>query len=95
MKCTGNSLSVRRTSIQVIADILSLAVGQAVGKTAIMYGANMSHAQLEKYLSYLESRGFLKCSNGSRLTTYHTTEVGSQLLEDINKMTEVLGLEAE
>jgi predicted transcriptional regulator len=38
----------RRSSVEVIADILRL--GQA-GKTEIMYSANMSYFQLQKYLN--------------------------------------------
>ena len=44
------NLDRRRSSIEVIADILRL--GEA-GKTEIMYSANMSYHQLQKYLSFL------------------------------------------
>ena len=40
----------RRSSIEVIADMLRL--GEA-GKTEIMYSANMSYFQLQKYLKFL------------------------------------------
>ncbi|MEK7354765.1 MAG: winged helix-turn-helix domain-containing protein, partial [Chloroflexota bacterium] len=40
----------RRSSIQIIADMLRL--GEA-GKTEIMYSANMSYFQLQKYLNFL------------------------------------------
>ena len=43
-------LTNRRSSIEVIADILRL--GEA-GKTEIMYSANMSFKQLQKYLEFL------------------------------------------
>ena len=40
----------RRSNIQIIADMLRL--GEA-GKTEIMYSANMSYFQLQKYLKFL------------------------------------------
>ena len=46
----------RRSSVEVIADILRL--GQA-GKTEIMYSANMSYFQLQKYLNYLLKLGLI------------------------------------
>ena len=46
-------MNKRRSSIQVIADMLRL--GEA-GKTEIMYSANMSYFQLQKYLQYLTER---------------------------------------
>ncbi len=43
-------LEQRRSNIQVIADILRLG---ETGKTEIMYSANMSYFQLQKYLKFL------------------------------------------
>ena len=47
----------RRSSVQVMADILRL--GEA-GKTEIMYSANMSYRQLQKYLEFLVNGEFLE-----------------------------------
>jgi predicted transcriptional regulator len=47
----------RRSNIEVIADMLRL--GEA-GKTEIMYSANMSYFQLQKYLAFLMQRGFIE-----------------------------------
>ena len=46
----------RRSSVEVIADVLRL--GRA-GKTEIMYSCNLSYRQLGQYLDFLSSRGFI------------------------------------
>ena len=64
----------RRSSVEVIADILRL--GQA-GKTEIMYSANMSYFQLQKYLKYLLKLGLIdKVEIDSPGVTYRVTEKG-------------------
>ena len=80
----------RRSSVEIIADILRL--GQA-GKTEIMYSANMSYFQLQKYLNYLlnlELIDKVQVSNPS--VTYRVTEKGLQLLTSIEEVLEVLQL---
>ena len=51
--------SVKRTSFGIIADILTIAE-KPVSKTEILYRANLSFKQAEKYLSMLEKMGLLK-----------------------------------
>jgi predicted transcriptional regulator len=81
----------RRSSVEVIADILRL--GQA-GKTEIMYSANMSYFQLQKYLLKLELIDKVVVGNPS--VTYRVTEKGLDLLKSIEGILEVLQLkEAE
>lgn len=80
----------RRSNIEVMADILRL--GQA-GKTEIMYSANMSYFQLQKYLDFLIQGGFIdkvKLSNPSM--TYVVTKRGVRLLRNIDKILEMLPL---
>ena len=84
-----NELSKRRSNVEVVADILRL--GEA-GKTEVLYGANLSHRQLEKYLSFLLNEGFLE--KVAALTTgmkYRTTSRGTQLLENIDAVIDSLG----
>lgn len=45
--------SRRRSSIDIVHDILKLCDGGGIKKTAIMYGGNMSYDQLRRYLSVL------------------------------------------
>jgi predicted transcriptional regulator len=78
----------RRSSVEVIADILRL--GQA-GKTEIMYSANMSYFQLQKYLNYLMKLELIdKVVVGNPSVTYRVTAKGMALLKSIEGVLEVL-----
>ncbi len=83
----------RRSSIQVIADILRL--GEA-GKTEIMYSANMSYFQLQKYLGFmLELKLIDKVMVGNPVVTYRVTKKGLRLLRNIDGILEMLDLKEE
>jgi predicted transcriptional regulator len=80
----------RRSSIEVIADMLRL--GEA-GKTEIMYSANMSYFQLQKYLNFLLQLGLIdKVTMGNPSVTYRVTKKGLRLLRNIDSILEVLEL---
>ena len=80
----------RRSNIEVMADILKL--GQA-GKTEIMYSANMSYRQLQRYLEFLTQRGFVEIIKvGNPVTTYKVNRRGLRLLKSIDNLLEMLGL---
>ncbi|MFC1925750.1 winged helix-turn-helix domain-containing protein [Chloroflexota bacterium] len=83
----------RRSNIEVIADILRL--GQA-GKTEIMYSANMSYRQLQKYLEFLVQHGFVDVMEvGNPITVYKVNERGLRLLNSIENLLEILPLRDE
>ncbi len=78
----------RRSSIQIIADILRL--GEA-GKTQIMYAANMSYQQLHKYIDVmLKLRLVDKEMTDNRLVVYRATQKGIRLLRNIDTVQEIL-----
>ncbi|MBA7670693.1 hypothetical protein ES703_78839 [subsurface metagenome] len=78
----------RRSSIEVIADMLRL--GEA-GKTEIMYSANMSYYQLQKYLNFLlQLRLIDKVTVGNPVVTYRVTRKGLRLLKSIDGILEIL-----
>ena len=78
----------RRSSIEVIADMLRL--GEA-GKTEIMYSANMSYYQLQKYLKFLLRLGLIdKVTVGNPVVTYRITQKGINLLKSIDSILEIL-----
>ena len=80
----------RRSNIEVIADMLRL--GEA-GKTEIMYSANMSYAQLQKYLKFLLQLGLIdKVTVGNPVVTYRVTDKGLRLLRSIDSILEILEL---
>jgi predicted transcriptional regulator len=80
----------RRSNIEIIADMLRVG-GNGAGKTEIMYSANMSYAQIQRYLSFLLSHGFIhKVEVGNPVVTYHVTNKGTELLKNIDSIVEVL-----
>ena len=86
-------LERRRSSIEVIADMLRL--GEA-GKTEIMYSANMSYHQLQKYLTFMLQLGLItKVTVGNPVVTYRVTRKGLRLLRSIEGVLEILELTGE
>jgi predicted transcriptional regulator len=84
------NLDRRRSSIEIIADMLRL--GEA-GKTEMMYSVNMSFFQLQKYLNFLLERGLVdKVKVGNPSVTYRVTPKGLNLLRSIDAVLETLEL---
>jgi predicted transcriptional regulator len=83
-------MNQRRSNIEIIADMLRVGENGA-GKTEIMYSANMSYAQIQKYLGFLLNRGFInKVKVGNPSVTYQVTEKGVELLRNISTIVEIL-----
>jgi len=83
----------RRSNIDIIADMLRL--GEA-GKTEIMYSANMSYFQLQKYLNFLLQLKLIdKVTVGNPTVTYRVTRKGLKLLRNIDTIQQMLGLGKE
>ena len=81
----------RRSNIEIIAEMLRVGENGA-GKTKIMYSANMSYAQIQKYLGFLMSQGFIsKMTIGNPSVTYQVTDSGLKLLKSIDSVIELLG----
>ena len=86
-------ISRRRSNIEIIADMLRVGENGA-GKTEIMYSANMSYAQIQKYLGYLLSQGFIdRVEIGNPVVTYQVTEKGLGLLRNIESIMAALDFE--
>lgn len=83
----------RRSNIQIMRDMLKIGENGA-GKTKLMYSANMSYAQIQKYLAFLVGHGLIdKVEVGNPSITYHVTEKGLSLLKSIDAVLEVLDME--
>ena len=83
-------MNQRRSNVEIIADMLRVGENGA-GKTEIMYSANMSYSQLQKYLGFLLNHGFInKVEVGNPIVTYRVTDKGRGLLENIDTIMEVL-----
>ena len=88
-------VSRRRSNIEIIAEMLKVGENGA-GKTRIMYNANMSYKQIQKYLGFLMGEGFIdKVEVGNPAVTYKVTDRGLKLLNSINNIMEMLGLDDE
>lgn len=86
----GINLERRRSSVEVIADILRL--GQAC-KTEIRLSANISYFQLQQYLNHLLKLKLIdKVVVDNPSVTYRVTEKGLELLKSIEGVLEVLQL---
>jgi predicted transcriptional regulator len=88
-------LNTRRSNIEIIADMLRVGNnGSGAGKTEIMYSANMSYAQIQKYLAFLMDQGLInKVQVGNPSIKYQVTDKGNKLLKNIDDIMEMLGLE--
>lgn len=80
----------RRSNIEIIADMLRVGENGA-GKTEIMYTANMSYHQIQKYLNYLVNQGFIhKASVENTMVAYRVTDSGFKLLHAIDTLMNML-----
>lgn len=89
---TGQRATVgqRRSNIEIIADMLRVGENGA-GKTEIMYTANMSYSQIQKYLDYLMGQGFINRMEMDRtMVAYQVTDSGLKLLKAIDTLMEML-----
>jgi predicted transcriptional regulator len=76
-----------RTRIEILASILNVA-DRGTLKTHIMYKANLSHRQLEKYLTFLENEGLLAEFEDEETgtTLYKVTEKGIEFLKEYTQL---------
>ena len=81
----------RRSNIEIIAEMLRTGENGA-GKTEIMYSANMSFSQIQRYLDYLVSQGFINRVNmDNTMVAYQVTDSGLKLLKAIDTLMAMLG----
>ena len=73
-----------------MAEILKIAKRKAL-KTQLMYGANLSFAQLNDYLGVLISTKLLKTIRKDNKLVYTTTSKGLEFLTNYEKIILLLG----
>ena len=78
-----------RTKVEILATILKVA-GSRTLKTHIMYRANLSHRQLKKYLTFLETNGMLARVVEDAVTKFQVTEKGIEFLKDYERISSYL-----
>jgi predicted transcriptional regulator len=84
----------RRDSLQIIADMLTIASNKTL-KTKIMYGANLSFAQLNQYLQFLLECNLIRSTKQSNTQAFKATTKGRKFLQDYAKIRELLRTEQE
>jgi len=75
-----------KTDLRILADVLRIGRG---GRTEILYGANMSHSQVGRYLEFLVKGGWVRRVPGPG-SLYRVTPEGTALLERIDRLCAVL-----
>jgi len=82
-----------RSGLEILASIITAAMGGA-RKTHVMYRANLSHSQLQRYLAFLEIRGLVKMieSPSGNAAIYESTERGVQFLRDYERLEKYLNI---
>ena len=82
----------RRSDLEIIRDILSVDLART---TELRYTVNLSYPQLQKYLSFLEQSQLVRVQrDGSRSSSLAVTDKGRAVLEQLNQLFRILGLES-
>jgi predicted transcriptional regulator len=81
-------LTEKRTTIRLIVDILEIAL-KGVGKTEIVYKANLNFKQARKYLDFLLEKGLIAVSSNRR-NKYRTTEKGKAFIKRYRETVELI-----
>ncbi len=84
----------RRDRLTIMAQVLSIAREGTV-KTQVMYRANLSFAQLNEYLSFLQEVKLLKINTQDGRTIYKTTPKGLKYLENFAGIKDLLQRESK
>ena len=76
--------------MSILVDILKIVYRKGKTKpTHILYGANLSHVRLKKYLDVLLTQGFIEMTHESSHTFYVITPKGQNFLREFKKVQEL------
>ena len=82
-------IGVRRSDVEIIREILSTDGG---GLTHLRNAANLSYAQLNRYLVFLETSGIIILERrGSQIAGFKTTKRGRSTLKLLEQLIPALG----
>ena len=85
IKLEFEKINKNRTQFDIMAEMLSIS-RDAACKTHILYNANLSFRNLEKYLEVLKRRGFLEIEKKGQKELYRTTQRGLDYLANYSKL---------
>jgi len=79
-----------RSQIRIFADILHVIEKERgnAKPTHILYGANLSHDRLVKYLTQLKESGLIEEIGDSDRTAYSLTDKGIEFLKEFRKVSQ-------
>ncbi|EHP68261.1 putative transcriptional regulator [Metallosphaera yellowstonensis MK1] len=75
-------MRTRRTSLEIVADILEVIQGGTGSKSSIMRNANLSEALTERYVKLLLSKNLIYYKDGA----YKLTDKGVKILENLREL---------
>jgi predicted transcriptional regulator len=77
-----------RSQIRIYTDILRTIEKERgnAGPTHVLYGANLSHDRLIKYLAHLKESGLIEEMGASDKVTYSLTGKGIEFLKEFRKI---------
>lgn len=75
---------MKRSKVEIIADILKSANGRGATKTQIVYRANLNFKLATGYIEYLLKKGYLVESTDGNHKIYKITERGVAFLRSIS-----------
>ena len=84
---TNRVLGSRRTTMEILYEILSMCSDGGTNKTTIMYGSNLSHDQLQRYLSLLSTKNLVDVDDSGR---FQVTSSGREMLGRLSTVTRML-----
>ena len=78
----------RRSKIQILVDIIKIIQkkGGVAKPTHILYGANLSHIRLMKYLNWLQMRSFIEQVDFGGRSGYRVTPKGLDFVKEFKKV---------
>ncbi len=86
----GKVSNGNRSKFEIMADILRQ-LHNPVGRTSLMCHCNMSSAQLDSYLTQMQSADLVCTHTAGRGATYKITEMGKEYLSLFNRIALLVG----
>ena len=78
-----NIIGKRRSSMEIVHDVLNVCNNGSINKTAIMYRSNLSYRQLARYLQMLQDREMIHLDDEG---AYHITADGEKTLRRVTRL---------
>lgn len=83
----------RRNSMEIMMNILEESKS-GINKTRLVYRTNLNFLVIRKYMDFLIGRGLLRVEQ-TQGNLFVTTDKGTEVLTEYNKMRDIMGFEKE